>query len=267
MSTMSAPGRPHRRPATGRFGAPALAQANVRGFTLIELVVAVFIALLMAAMGYGAINQAMQSRGSIREHQEKLLALETTMRVMEQDFVQLAPRPVRQPVGEGWVPCLVGKPSSDMSDTPAPTDNASDTSDTSDTFDTSDTSDTSDTLTPLVTLTRNGWSNPTGVPRPELQRVAYVFENGTLVREHWNVLDATLSSAPIKRNLLKHLRGVSFRYLQPATHTWVDNWPSAGAAAAGNVSDSYYRLRPMAVEVTLDTKDWGKLVRIFEVAQ
>jgi general secretion pathway protein J len=217
----------------------------------LELLVALFIAAVMFAMGYGAINQALQSRGAIRQHQEKLLALETAMRVIEQDFVQLAPRPVRQPVGDGWLPCLQGNPSSDSLDTPASSDS---------------TSDSSDTSAPLVTLTRNGWSNPTGVPRSELQRVAYVFDNGTLVREHWNVLDATLSATPIKRNLMKHLRGVSFRYLQPATHNWVDTWPSGGAPAGG-VGDSYYRLRPMAVEVTLDTKDWGKLVRIFEIAR
>ena len=117
-------------------------------------------------------------------------------------------------------------------------------------------------------MTRNGWSNPTGIPRSELQRVAYVFNNGTLVREHWNVLDATLSDTPIKRNLLKHLRSVSFRYLQPATHTWVDTWPGAGTLQGGGIDpSSYYRQRPMAVEVTLDTKEWGKLVRIFEIAQ
>ena len=222
-------------------------RAQIRGFTLIELLVALFIAALMFAMGYGAINQALQNRGSIRQHQEKLVALETTMQVMEQDFVQLAPRPVRQPVGDGYLPCLQGGPASDTSDTP-------------------DTSDTSDTSVPLVVLTRGGWSNSTGVQRSELERVAYVFDNGTLVREHWNVLDATLSSAPIKRNLLKRLRSVTFRYLQPATRSWVNTWPSAGAPLGGG-GDSYYRLRPMAVEVTLDTKDWGKIVRIFEIAQ
>lgn len=223
------------------------ARADIGGFTLIELLVALFIAALMFAMGYGAINQALLNRGSIRQHQEKLVALETTMRVMEQDFVQLAPRPVRQPVGDGYLPCLQGGPASETADTP-------------------DTSDSSDTSAPLVVLTRGGWSNSTGVPRSELERVAYVYEDGTLVREHWNVLDATLSSAPIKRNLLKRLRSVTFRYLQPATRSWVNTWPTAGAPLGGSV-DSYYRLRPMAVEVTLDTKDWGKIVRIFEIAQ
>jgi general secretion pathway protein J len=228
-----------------------------RGFTLIELLVALFIAALMFAMGYGAINQALQSRGSIHRHQQDLVQLETAMRVMEQDFVQLAPRPVRDPVGDNYLACLQGSPMSETSE-----DN-SDSSASSDASDASGSSDTSDTAAPLVTLTRNGWSNPTGLQRSELERVAYLLDNGTLVREHWNVLDATLSSTPIKRNLLKHLRSVSFRYMSP-THSWVDTWPPAGVNQ--NAADSYYRLRPLAVQVTLDSKQWGKIVRIFEIA-
>ena len=227
------------------------------GFTLLELLVALFIAAIMFAMGYGAINQALRSRGSIRQHEKSLVDLETAMAVMEQDFVQLAPRPVRDPLGDSYLACLVGSASSDTS---ASADNT-------DTSDSSDTSDAAQTSTPLVSLTRNGWSNPTGLSRPELERVAYVLDNGTLVREHWNVLDATLSSTPVKRNLLKHLRRVTFRYMSPQ-HAWIDSWPSAPLNVGGMAaSDSFYRMRPLAVQVTLDTKQWGKIVRIFEIAQ
>lgn len=225
------------------------------GFTLIELLVALFIAAVMFAMGYGAINQALTTRGSISRHQQNLVQLETAMRVMEQDFVQLAPRPVRSPDGTTYLPCLQG----------GPTSGALGASDSSDTSNTTDDSDTSDTSSPLVVLTRGGWSNPTGIPRSELERVAYVLDNGTLIREHWNVLDATLSSTPFKRNLLKNLRAVTFRYMVPQTRSWVDTWPTAGVSA-GNGADSAFRLRPEAVQVTLDTKQWGKIVRIFEVA-
>jgi len=238
-----------------------------RGFTLIELLVALFIAAVMFAMGYGAINQALATRGSIRRHQQNLLQLETAMRVIEQDFVQLAPRPVRSPDGTAYLPCLQGSATSQTSgsaDSPGSSD-TSEASDTSDSSDSSEASDTSDTSSPLVVLTRGGWSNPTGLQRPELERIAYVLDNGTLVREHWNVLDATLSSTPFKRNLLKEVRSVRFRYMVPQTHSWVDTWPTAGASSAG-VQDAYYRMRPEAVEVTLDTRQWGKIVRIFEIA-
>lgn len=234
-----------------------------RGFTLIELLVALFIAAVMFAMGYGAINQALTTRGSIRRHQESLVQLETTMRVMEQDFVQLAQRPVRSPDGTTYLPCLQGGPTSGSTGSSATAD-TSDTSNDSDTSEASDTSDASDTSAPLVVLTRGGWSNPTGLQRSELERVAYVLDNGTLVREHWNVLDATLSSTPFKRNLLKNLRGVTFRYMVPTTHSWVDSWPTAGVSSE-SIQDSYFRMRPEAVQVTLDTQQWGKIMRIFEI--
>lgn len=220
---------------------------KLRGFTLIELLVALFIAAIMFAIGYGTINQALQSRGGIRRNQRDLLELQTAMSVMEQDFGQLAPRPVRSPGGDGYLPCLQGSPMSESSDA-------------------SGAADTSGGASPLVVLTRSGWSNPIGLRRTELERVAYVFDNGTLEREHWNVLDATLSSTPVTRNLLKHLRSVSFRYMQPASRSWVDTWPGTSVSSQG-LQDSAYRLRPMAVEVILDTKQWGKISRIFEIAQ
>ena len=46
------------------------------------------------------------------------------------------------------------------------------------------------------------------------------------------------------------------------------HWPTAGMSGAGTaMADSCYRLRPMAVKVTLDTQQWGKISRIFEIAQ
>ena len=224
---------PHRSAAPG---------ARTRGFTLIELLVALFIAAIMFAIGYGAIGQALHNRGSIRAHQKHLLALQRAVLVMEQDFVQLAPRPIRSPEGQGWLPAIVGEQS--RSD-PADSDFGSGSAPAA-----------------LVTLTRGGWSNPIGVQRPELERVAYVLEKGTLIREHWNVLDPTLSDKPVKRNLLRHLRSVRFRYLG-FNHQWLTQWPPQQLGAGQ--SDANLRMRPLAVEVTLDTREWGKIVRIFEI--
>jgi general secretion pathway protein J len=226
------------------------------GFTLIELLVALFIAAIMFAIGYGTIDQALANRGKIRRHQQQLVALQVAMSIMEQDFVQLAPRPVRQPLGDGWLPAIQTVASSESaagSDSGSPGDSGDPASSASDSG-----------PQPLVTLTRGGWSNPTGVERPELERVAYVFDHGTLIREHWNVLDATLEDQPVKRNLLKHLKSVTFRYLTLG-HQWIGQWPPP-EVSSGQVQDSYYRMRPIAVEVTLDTDDWGQIVRVFEVA-
>ena len=78
-----------------------------RGFTLLELLVAMFIAAIIFAMGYGTINQAVKNRETLEDQQKRLLDLQTTVRTMEQDFVQLAQRPIRDPVGGTYQASLV----------------------------------------------------------------------------------------------------------------------------------------------------------------
>ena len=204
--------------------------ARARGFTLLELLVALFIAALMFAMGYGALRQALNGRDAIKEQQDRLLELQTAVRVIEQDFIQLAPRPVRAPVGYSWLPALVG----------------------------------TTTTQPLIQLTRGGWTNPNGLQRPGLQRVAYFFDNGTLRREYWTVLDPTQSNTTLKRDLLTHLKSVSFRYMDQA-RAWQDQWPPA-TVAGGFAQEMTLHERPIAVEITLELDDWGKVVRIVELA-
>ena len=202
---------------------------RARGFTLLELLVALFIAAVMFAMGYGAIRQALNGRDTIQQQQAKLLELQTAMRVIEQDFVQLAPRPIRAPTGYTWMPALQATASTQ----------------------------------PVVALTRDGWTNPNGLQRPGLQRVAYFFENGTLRREYWTVLDPTQTSATIKRDLMTHLKSVEFRYMDQGRQ-WQLQWPPATVAGAFAQQLSLIQ-RPIAVEITLETEDWGKLVRILEI--
>jgi general secretion pathway protein J len=208
--------------------------SRVRGFTLLELLVALFIAALMFAMGYGAIRQALTNHESLKAQQAHLLGLQTAMRVLEQDFVQLAPRPVRQAIGdEPAQPALQGGLPGAQ---------------------------------PVAALTRAGWSNPAGLQRPGLQRVAYYLENGTLRREYWNVLDPTLASTTARRELLTHVKTFTIRYLD-VNHQWQDQWPPATSTVlVGQSLESVLRERPLAVEITIDTDDWGKIVRLVEVA-
>jgi general secretion pathway protein J len=215
------------RACRSRRGGPALRES---GFTLLELLVALFIAALMFAMGYGAIRQAANSREALQQQQARLLEVQTAMRVLEQDFMQLAPRPIRAPVGYSWVPALQATA----------------------------------TTQPVVQLTRAGWTNPNGLQRPGLQRVAYFYENGTLRREYWTVLDPTQSSTTLKRDLITKLKAVQFRFMDPSK-AWQDQWPPATSTQGTFQQQMMLRGRPIGVEITLDTEDMGKLVRILEI--
>jgi general secretion pathway protein J len=109
-------------------------------------------------------------------------------------------------------------------------------------------------------FTRAGWSNTAGLPRPTLQRVGYRVDNEGLWRDHWVVLDRTLSVEPTRQKLLTGVRSVRFRFMN-ANREWVERWP---AAATGGTVDE--RARPAAVEVVIDLEDWGEIRRVIEVA-
>jgi general secretion pathway protein J len=204
------------------------------GFTLIELLVALFIAAVMFTIGYSALRQSLTNHETLKAEQAQLLGLENAMRIIEQDFVQLAPRPVRQAVGsEPAQPALQGGLPGTQ---------------------------------PIAAFTRAGWDNPAGLQRPGLERVAYYLENSTLRREHWLVLDPTLASTTVKRDLLTKVKTFTIRYMD-VNRQWQDQWPPATSTTlVGQSLEATLRERPLAVEITIDTEDWGKLVRIIEIA-
>ena len=71
------------------------------GFTLIEVVVAIFIAAVMFAIGYRALNQAVIERDTLATAQDRVTEIQRGMRVVAQDFAQLAARAARDTQGNG----------------------------------------------------------------------------------------------------------------------------------------------------------------------
>jgi general secretion pathway protein J len=205
-----------------------------RGFTLIEVVIAMFVAAIMFAIGYGAINQALRDRDALNVSQARVTEIQRGMRVVAQDFAQMAARAARDTSGNGELAGAVfADARSDM----------------------------------IVTFSRNGWSNPAGVPRPAEQRVRYRFIDESLVREHWLSVDPALNTEPRQRVLLTKVKSVEIRFLDPASRQWSTGWPPAGSTNVTMTPATLDLLlaRPLAIEFTVVFEDWGRVQRLFEI--
>jgi general secretion pathway protein J len=201
------------------------ARSRARGFTLLEILVAMVILAVMGLMAYRGVSEARVAVGNAEAHLERLRAVQRSVQLMVTDFRTLTRRPVREPIGDGFRATLLRDPNG----------------------------------VALVELTHGGWPNGAGTPRGTAQRVAYRLEDGKLVREHWTVLDATLATPPVKRELLDRVERVEIRYLTNGRE-WIAEWPPFN-----NTADLGFYMRPLAVEVTLVLADFGEIRRLIEV--
>lgn len=111
----------------------------------------------------------------------------------------------------------------------------------------------------VVEFTRGGWSNPLGAPRSALQRVAYQLEDGDLLRLSWRVLDRAQDSEPVRIVLLRQVEDLQWRFLD-AQRQWQGYWPVQTLSENGSLPAP-----PLAVEITLRTKDMDELKFLFRV--
>jgi len=195
-------------------------------FTLIEVLVAMAIFAVLAAMAYGTLNQTLLSAEILNDRMDRLQALQRTVRMLTDDLQQLAPRPVRDELGGNFRPAL----------------------------------DTGFQSGFAIEMTRGGWSNPIVLPRSTMQRAAYRLEDDELIRYQWNTLDRTISNEPVAVALINGVEGIQFRFFQE-NGEFTEQWPPLSTQGPGGA-----RLRPRAVEITLLLEDVGEIVRLVEVA-
>lgn len=206
-----------------------MSTSRSRGFTLIEVLVSIFLLSVLSAFCYATLNYVGKSRENAKAAFDRTRELQLAIHTLVTDFEQIEPRAVRDVLGQNRLPVLKADRST----------------------------------TELAAFTRGGWPNPAGLQRGTLQRVTYSLENGTLMRGYTTVLDATLSNTPVRRELLKDVVQVQLRFMDPS-RTWIDQWPalSGGGGATNAVA---VETRPLAVEITLELRDFGRIVRVVEV--
>jgi len=201
-------------------------RASQCGFTLLEILVAVAILAVMGVMAYRGVSEARIATENAEGHLDRLRQVQRAMQLVVNDFRTLTRRPVRESIGDGYRATLLRDPNSST----------------------------------LVELSHAGWPNGAGTPRGTVQRVVYLLEDGKLVRQYWTVMDATLATVPVKRELLDRVQRVEIRYLTSGRE-WITEWPQFN-----NTQDFNLYTRPLAVEITVVLEDWGEIRRLVEVS-
>ncbi len=199
---------------------------RLAGFTLLEVLIAVAIFVVVGMLAMTGYNELTTQSERIEDSAKRTRAIQAAVMRLSQDFATLEPRPVREPLGSELSPALRAQEKAEV----------------------------------LVELTRSGWSNPAGVPRPTLQRVAYRVQENKLFRDYWPVLDRTMTEQPTEVLLLDHVKSVSLRFMG-ADRDWKEQWPPLGYSGR----DASF-VRPLAVELTLELEDWGTITRLIEVS-
>jgi general secretion pathway protein J len=199
-----------------------LRRRTVKGFTLLELLVSMAIFAILSAIAYGGLHNIIISKEHTEAQAKRLVELQTAFMFIGRDIEQTIGRSVRDGYGDVRPALQGGEFGSE-----------------------------------LMALTRAGHTNFLQIPRSNLQRVAYQYEDDNLYRLTWPMLDQDFSQEPQKRLLLKSVIKVSLRYLDDKFN-WQDQWP----AGFEEVSPS---LLPKAVELNLEFEDIGKIRRVFRL--
>ncbi|MBI3344495.1 MAG: type II secretion system minor pseudopilin GspJ [Gammaproteobacteria bacterium] len=165
------------------------------GFTLLELLVALAIFGVVAAMAYGGLQSVLNTRAASDKQAAELAELQLGFTRMERDIEQIVARSVRDGLGDRQ-PALRGESGGET----------------------------------LLEFTRTGWRNPAGQARSHLQRIAYQLKEGRLVRLSWSVLDQGPSAEPQESVLLDNVTAVEVQFLDKSLAEQA-LWPKPDAAA------------------------------------
>ena len=193
------------------------------GFTLLELLVSMSIFATLGLGAYQMLQTVADSHQRVRSSAEAFTGLNLAYSIIQRDFNQFAPRAVRDEYGE--VLPIIDFENEDY----------------------------------IIEFTRRGWRNPAGRQRSRLQRVAYSldFEEETLTRHFWKVLDRAEDSEPVSQILLEGVtdfRVTGFSGDEPA----IDR---------DFVLEEEQVAAPLAMEVVISTNALGESYRLFQMVE
>jgi general secretion pathway protein J len=202
--------------------------SRVRGFTLIELLVAVAIVAVIGVIALTGLDTFIKQEKIAEAKAERLEEVQFAIRTLVQDLSEVQPRVTRDETGLSTVPSFVADPNRQFA----------------------------------LEFSRGGWTNPVGLPRGSVLRVAYDVEEDKLVRFYWPVEDRTLAT-PIGRNeILTGVKEMTMIFYDANGDTSAE-WPPLDSTGRGSRPPTE---RPRAVEIRLDLEDLGEIWRFVETS-
>lgn len=160
-----------------------------KGFTLIEILIALLIFAIVAVMATVGLSAVLKARERSNIQMQNMQQMQLALLVMQQDISQTVARPIIDNTGN-QLPAFLERAH-------------------------------------YIEFTRAGYINPLMIlNRSTLQRVAYIFTNHQLIRRTWPVLDRAPETQPSDRVLLNNLQNVNFAFLT-SNKQFSQIWPAA----------------------------------------
>lgn len=197
-----------------------------RGFSLVELLVAVAVFAALAATAWGALSRLALTRAAVEEAQQRLADVARSVSTLERELRHLVARPVRDGSG-ALLPALAGRGDA-------------------------------------LEFTTIGVAQPGLENGSRLQRVAWQGHDGALWRQHWEVLDRVPGSTPQRVRRLDDAGVLRVRYLG-CDGQWRQDWPPPRALACAGPAAEEASSLPRAVELRLAPDGLGELRRLVEL--
>ena len=147
--------------------------SSQKGFTLIEILVALFIFSVVGMISAQLLGRTLDAYEVLEDRGDRLSQIHRAMFVVQRDMLQYQDRAVRTASGDSFPALMIGDEGS-------------------------------------LEMTRGGWRNPLQRPRSNLQRVAYRLQGENLVRAYWPVLDRLGGEEPLTQTILEEVDDLEF---------------------------------------------------------
>ncbi len=207
-----------------------------RGFTLIEVLVALSLTVVVSFASYTGVSVGIEGANQLRVITSRLSEVDRAFGMLTRDLRQVVDRSIRDEFGD-ILPALVGGDYAEWD----------------------------------LSFTRAGWRNPVGISRSDLQRVNYYLAEDNLYRESFFTLDRVDQELFRQDTILEGVSDLRILFLESTRMLrgnekieidytyWQDNWVPTNDFPTSELA------LPAAIEVTLVLEDIGELRRLYEM--